>query len=371
MARPSNFRQMSHPVRMGRPGSPAAPGISVLILTRNEEQDLPGCLQSVAWSDDIHVYDSMSTDATVEIATRFGARVTQRPFDNWASHQNWGLRNIAFRHPWVFYIDADERMTPALAEHALAAVRAARDEVAFRVQRRDFFLGTWLRHVQTSPFYLRLFRPERMRYERLVNPVSIPDGPAGELSGYLDHFPFSKGLSHWITRHNSYSSLEAQQTIDNRRGKADFSLREALFAPDFHQRRAHQKELFYRLPLRPLAKFVLLYVGKRGFLDGRAGLTYAILQSIYEYFIVIKTHELKTRGASAPATAHAGIARVDGSAAAQGAVPCSEPGGLPAEAAKAPAPGLAQPPAALPGTLPGTIGGTLPAVAAAGPGGHG
>ena len=76
--------------------------ISVLILTRNEEQDLPGCLDSVAWSDDVHVYDSMSEDRTVEIARSRGARVTQRPFDNWASHQNWGLANIAFRHPWVF-----------------------------------------------------------------------------------------------------------------------------------------------------------------------------------------------------------------------------------------------------------------------------
>lgn len=270
-----------------------APGISVLILTRNEEQDLPGCLQSVAWSDDIHVYDSMSTDATVAIAQRFGAHVTQRVFDNWASHQNWGLQHIGFRHPWVFYIDADERMTPELVAQAQAAVRAARDEVAFRVQRRDFFLDTWLRHVQTSPFYLRLFRPQCMRYERLVNPVSIPDGPVGELTGYLDHYPFSKGVAHWITRHNNYSGLEAMQIIENRRGKAAFSLAEALFATDFHRRRARRKALFFRLPMRPLVKFAILYLGKRGFLDGRAGLTYAVLQSIYEYFIVIKTRELE------------------------------------------------------------------------------
>ncbi|WP_231586366.1 glycosyltransferase family 2 protein [Cupriavidus basilensis] len=322
----------------------AAPGVSVLILTRNEEQDLPGCLQSVAWSDDIHVYDSMSTDATVQIARRFGAHVTQRPFDNWASHQNWGLRHIRFRHPWVFYIDADERMTPALVEQVCAAARGARDEVAYRVRRRDFFLGTWLRHVQAAPFYLRLFRPERMRYERLVNPTSIPDGPVGELSGYLDHFPFSKGLSHWIARHNGYSSLEAQQTIDNRRGKADFSLREALFARDFHRRRAHQKELFFRLPLRPLAKFLLLYLGKRGFLDGRAGLTYAILQSIYEYFIVIKTRELRAQATAAAAAA-------DGDPAAPDLVPCSEPA-LAADLARLPAAAPAAMPAAMPAALP-------------------
>lgn len=267
--------------------------ISVLILTRNEERDLPGCLDSVSWSDDVHVYDSMSDDATIAIAERHGARVTQRPFDNWAAHQNWGLQNIAFRHPWVFYIDADERVTPQLRDAMLAAVSNPGDVVAFRVQRRDFFLGQWLRHVQTSPYYLRLFRPGKMRYERLVNPVSIPDGATGEVDGFLDHFPFSKGLTHWVARHNNYSSLEARQILENRQRNDTFRFSKVLLAKDFHERRFHQKELFYRLPLRPLLKFALLYFFKRGFLDGRAGLTYAALQSIYEYLIVLKMRELE------------------------------------------------------------------------------
>lgn len=269
--------------------------ISVLILTKNEQQDLPGCLQSVSWSDDIHVYDSLSSDQTIAIAEQFGATVTQRAFDNWAAHQNWGLRNISFKYPWVFYIDADERMTPDLVASVKAAVINSGDNVAYRIQRRDFFLDTWLRHVQTSPFYLRLFRPDKMRYERLVNPISIADGPVGELTGYLDHFPFSKGVTHWVDRHNSYSSLEAAQIADNRKGAEQFSLYGAFFERDFHKRRFHQKELFYRLPFRPLIKFFLLYIGKRGFLDGRAGLAYAILQSIYEYFIVLKTRELSAK----------------------------------------------------------------------------
>lgn len=270
------------------------PNISVLILTKNEQQDLPGCLESIAWSDDIHVYDSMSTDDTVVIAERFGAKVTQRPFNNWASHQNWGLQNISFKHPWVFYIDSDERMTPELVLAVQQAVASASDEVAFRLQRRDFFMGTWLKHVQTSPYYMRLFRPEKMRYERLVNPISIADGRVGEVSGYLDHFPFSKGIGHWVDRHNSYSRFEAQQITENRKAQASFSLAKAFTARDFHERRFHQKELFYRLPFRPLIKFLVLYVGKRGFLDGRAGFTYAMLQSIYEYFIVLKTRELES-----------------------------------------------------------------------------
>lgn len=270
--------------------------VSILVLTKNEQQDLPGCLRSVAWSDDVHVYDSLSTDRTLDIAHEFGATVTQRAFDNWAAHQNWGLQNIPFKHPWVFYIDADERMSPELVTAVRAAAADPGEHVAFRVQRRDFFLGTWLRHVQTSPFYLRLFRPERMRYERLVNPVSLPDGPAGQVPGFLDHFPFSKGISHWLERHNSYSTLEARQIVENRRQHGGFSIAKAFGAKDFHERRFHQKELFYRLPLRPLAKFALLYGVRAGFLDGRAGFTYAVLQSVYEYMIELKTKEL-LRGA--------------------------------------------------------------------------
>lgn len=269
------------------------PNISILILTKNEQQDLPGCLQSVAWSDDVHVYDSISTDETLAIARQFGATVTQRPFDNWAAHQNWGLKNIPFRHPWVFYIDADERMTPELAESVQAIVASPGVNVAFRLQRRDFFMGTWLQHVQTSPFYMRLFRPEKMRYERLVNPLSIADGPVGLVTGYLDHFPFSKGIGHWIDRHNGYSRFEAQQIVNNREAGEGFSFTKALIAKDFHQRRYHQKELFYHLPVRPLLKFLLLYLVKRGLLDGRAGFTYAVLQAIYEYFIVLKVRELE------------------------------------------------------------------------------
>lgn len=268
-------------------------GVSVLILTKNEQRDLPACLASVAWSDDIHLYDSFSTDDTVTIAEAAGAHVTKRVFDNWAAHQNWGLQNIRFKHPWVFYIDADERMTPELRDAVLHAAAHAGDKVAFRVQRRDFFMGTWLKHVQASPFYLRLFRPEKMRYERLVNPVSLADGPVGRVGGFLDHFPFSKGIVHWVERHNSYSTLEAQQIVANRVSNVAFSPLKAFTAKDFNERRFHQKELFYRAPLRPLLKFLLLYVGRGGFLDGRAGLTYASLQSIYEYFIVLKGRELQ------------------------------------------------------------------------------
>jgi glycosyltransferase involved in cell wall biosynthesis len=267
--------------------------ISVLVLTKNEEKNLPGCLDSVAWCDDVHVYDSHSDDGTVAVAESRGAHVTRRPFDNWAAHQNWGLAHIPFRHPWVFYIDADERMTPELVTACRHAVDHAGENVAYRVQRRDFFMGTWLKHAQNTAFYQRLFRPERMHYERLVNPVSVPDGPVGDVEGYLDHYPFSKGISDWLTRHNAYSTLEARQILLNRETGGQFSLRAALFDKDFNVKRYHQKELFYRMPARPLVKFLFLYLVKRGFLDGYAGFTYSALQCIYDYMIILKTRELQ------------------------------------------------------------------------------
>ncbi len=270
--------------------------VSVLILTKNEQQDLPDCLKTVRWSDDIHVLDSYSDDDTVAIAEASGAKVWYRKFDYFSAHQNWAVENIDFKHPWVFYIDADERVTPSLMEAVQAAVAAPGDCVAFRMQRRDFFLGQWLKHVQTSPFYIRLFIAKKMHWGRMGHPVSLPDGPVGDLTGYLDHFPFSKGLSHWILRHDKYSTEEAQQITENRRNNVPFSFSQAFLCRDFHQKRYHQKELFYRLPGRPMIKFFLLYLLKRGFLDGGAGFTYAALQSIYEYMIVLKTTEIEQAG---------------------------------------------------------------------------
>ena len=268
-------------------------GVSVLVLTKNEQQDLPGCLQSVSWSDDIHVYDSFSTDETVAIAMRFGATVTQRPFDNWAKHQNWGLMNIQFKHEWVYYADADERVTPELAEAIHQAILAKPDFVAFRVQRRDYLMDTWLQHVTPSPFNIRLFRPASIRYERLTNPVTIVDGCIGEIREHFNHYPFSKGMTHWFDKHNNYSSFEAGQIVSCKKSAVKLNFRKLIFGSNRNERRFHQKELYYRLPFRPVLMFVLLYIFKRGFLDGKAGLTFAFLRSIYEYMIVLKVREME------------------------------------------------------------------------------
>ncbi len=270
--------------------------ISILILTKNEQQDLPGCLDSVNWCDDIHVYDSFSDDDTVSIALSAGAKVTQRKFDNWSSHQNWGLSNISFKYSWVLYIDADERVSDDLKKNILSMDLTDSADVAYEIQRRDFaWNGTWLKRAQISPFYLRLFRPEKMRYERLVNPISIPDGTVGRVAGFLDHFPFSKGFRYWWQRHLSYADMEASMRLEDMGKGTKFSFRKALFGKDFTEKRYHQKGIFYKLPGRPIIKWFYMVIWRRAFLDGRAGVTYSTLQSIYEYFIVLRTKELQNK----------------------------------------------------------------------------
>jgi glycosyltransferase involved in cell wall biosynthesis len=271
--------------------------ISVLILTRNEQRDLPDCLASVSWSDDIHVFDSHSTDNTVEIAKAAGAHIHTRTFDDYATHRNAALTSIPFKHPWVFLPDADERPTADLSrEMQQIALAAPSQTAAFRVRRRDFLFDTWLQHAQISPFYIRLVRPERARYTRAINEVLEIDGPVAELSYPLDHFPFSKGIARWVEKHNLYSTMEAELIVRNQ-GLQNPSLVTALRDPDFHTRRLHQKAIFYRLPGRPLIKWLYMVFLRGGILDGAAGLTYATLQAFYEYLIVLKTKELRRGGA--------------------------------------------------------------------------
>jgi glycosyltransferase involved in cell wall biosynthesis len=273
--------------------------VSVLILTLDEEINIGACLDALKWCDDIVVLDSFSQDRTVEIARERGARVLLRTFDNWSSHQNWAVTNILFRHPWVLYLDADERCTPELCGEALRRAVPEAPETAFRIRRKDFYMGRWLRHAQLYPTWLvRLFRPERIRYERLVNPVANVNGPVGELAEHILHYPFSHGASHWIARHNRYSDLEAQEMFKVRSQRSGSVI--GVFAGDPNARRRALKELFFRMPARPLVKFCYYYFLRRGFLDGRAGLTYSRLQAMYEFMIDVKYRELLRREKGLP-----------------------------------------------------------------------
>ena len=272
--------------------------VSVLILTLNEEINIEQCLDSLSWCDDVVVLDSLSTDRTVALAEERGARVVKRPFDNWSAHQNWAVTNIDFRHPWVLYLDADERCADDLRDEVLERARSGATEAAFRVRRKDFFMGQWLKHAQLYPsWFVRVFRPERIRYERLVNPVAIVDGATGELQSHIIHYPFSHGVSHWIARHNRYSDLEA---IEAAKVRDRFVPGGSLWSRDPNERRRALKDVFFRLPARPLVKFLYYYGWRRGFLDGRAGLTYATLQAIYEYMIACKGTELDRRRRGLP-----------------------------------------------------------------------
>ncbi len=273
--------------------------ISTLILTKNEEQDLPGCLDSVAWCDDIHIFDSESTDSTAEIAGSRGAHVTVRPFDNYASQRNAALQ-LPFRHPWVLVLDADERPTPELSAELQKIARAAPTEVsAYRLRRRDFLWGTWLKHAQLSPFYIRLLRPERVHYIREINEILEVNGKVGELHAPLDHLAFSKGLAHWVAKHNAYSTREAELLASGDAVRAA-SLHQAFLATDFHTRRIAQKALFYKLPGRPLIKWLFMMFVRGAILDGHAGITYATLQAFYEYLIQTKRTELLRQHANQP-----------------------------------------------------------------------
>lgn len=265
--------------------------VSIFILTLNEASNIEACLNSVAFADDIVVLDSYSTDGTVGLAEAKGARVVQRKFDNWAAHQNWAMANIKFKHEWVFYLDADERMTPELQAEILAIATNNADTCrGYFAGRTNFFMGRTITHCYPPVPIMRFFQPEHIRYERLVNPIAVIDGETGHLESRFLHYNFSKGLTEWFDKHNKYSLSEAKEGLKAlRQQDPDVS----LFSKDRALKRVALKNLALRLPGRPFAKFIYLYVLKMGFLDGKAGFTYCVLQSIYEYLIDLKMWELK------------------------------------------------------------------------------
>ena len=263
-----------------------------MIITKNEEVNLPGCLESVSWADDIHVFDSFSEDKTEEIANAFGVKLSKRQFDNYANQRNKALQS-KFKNPWVLILDADERVTPELKNEIESFVQSTDgSEAACRMRRRDYFMGTWLKRAQISPYFTRLVKPDSVHYEREVNEVLCVNGKIVEFDSCLDHFPFSKGIAHWVDKHNVYSTMEARliesQVFDDGR------LTDGLFAADFNERRVAQKKLFYKLPLRPLIKWLYMMFIRGAILDGKAGFHYAMMQSFYEYLIMLKSEEIKS-----------------------------------------------------------------------------
>jgi glycosyltransferase involved in cell wall biosynthesis len=279
--------------------SEIAVGISVLVLTLNEEVNIAGCLESVAWSDDVVVLDSLSSDRTVEIAREHGVRVVQRVFDNYANQRNYGLQDVPYEHDWVLMLDADERVPDDLrAEMLLATVAADESTALFRMRRKDHLFGRWIRGSSGYPTWFgRLARVGRVWVERSINEEYHSDGVVRELHSHLHHYPFSKGISAWLAKHDRYSSMEAQLRFDC--GRRAWHMRD-LAAGDPNIRRRALKGLVYGLPGRPVLMFGALYFLRGGFLEGRAGLTFSLLRAYYEYLIDCKQVELERRGRGLP-----------------------------------------------------------------------
>lgn len=266
--------------------------ISVLILALNEEANLPRCLESVQWSDDVVILDDGSTDRTIEIAETYGARVIKHSAGGERAQRTYSLREIEFKNPWVYNPDADEVTTPGLRDEMLAAAAdSSRPEVAYRVRFKVMFMGRWIKHSSLYPTWVvRLFKPDRISFSRDINLHYDVDGPVGYLKHHFEHYSFNKGLHHWFEKHNRYSTHEAEQALKERTGRIPLRDLVSRF-PD--KRRRALKRLAWRMPLRSYAVFVYLYLVRLGFLDGRAGFNYCTLRFIYETMIDLKVKELR------------------------------------------------------------------------------
>ena len=274
-------------------------GISALILTYNEEKNLPACLESLTWCDDVVVFDSFSTDRTVEIAQAAGARVVQRIFDNEKNQREASLKS-GFKHPWVYNPDADEITLPDLRDEIISVVSdPARSAVAYRVRFKTMFMGHWIKHSSLYPTWVvRLFRPEKVSFSRNINLHYIVDGQQGQLENHFEHRTFNKGLNAWFEKHNRYSWYEALEAI---KSLENSSVPWADLISSSEVRRRHAlKEISFRLPFRPTLRFLYMYILRFGFLDGWAGLTYCRLLAIYEYMIVLHMKELNRRNNGLP-----------------------------------------------------------------------
>lgn len=283
--------------------------VSVLIPAKNEEENLPACLASVARADEIFVVDSQSEDRSVAICEQNGAQVVQFHFNGrWPKKKNWSLENLPFKHDWVLIVDCDERITDELWDEIAEAIQKP-DFSGYYLNRRVFFLGKWIRFGGKYPDWnLRLFRHANGRYENLHTEeirntgdnevhehVVIDQGEVGYLKNDMLHIDF-RDLFHWLQRHNRYSNWEARVYYNILNGMGEDGTIGANLFGDSVQRKRFLKKIWVRLPFKPLLRFVLFYFIRLGFLDGRAGYIYGRLLSQYEYQIGVKLFELQKFG---------------------------------------------------------------------------
>ncbi len=268
--------------------------LSVVILTLNEERNLPACLQSLEGLDaEVFVVDSGSDDDTVRIAKEAGGHVCHHEFENYAAQRNWAFENLPINTPWTLCLDADERLTPELRWEIIERISVPDGGPdGYMMKRRTYFLGKWIRYGGQYPAYhLRLFKTGKGRCEdRLYDQHFLVEGKVSSLKNdYIDII--TADLSSWIDRHNRWATLEASEILAQKAGGE--SARSNVVAPKLFgtpiQRKRFLRAIIYqRFPLflRPFLFWIYGYVLRLGFLDGMPGLIFHTLQRFWFRFLV-------------------------------------------------------------------------------------
>lgn len=260
--------------------------ICTIVLTFNEEANIRPCLESaLELSDDIFLVDSFSTDRTVEIARRFTDKVYQNPWIDWAEQRNWALDNLPLSHEWVFFLDADERVTPEFAAELSQLLAQVPQEVAgLNVHFRFFFLGRPLKYAYESPPVLRLLRRGRgYWYTEGAREYARLQGNTLSIKSKLDHRD-EKGLAAWSVKQTGNALRELHLRQDSLS-----PVRNPLHQNDVYEteerpiRRWLRKRFWERLPFlwRAFPYFCYRYFLKGGIFDGKAGFAYCFLHALW------------------------------------------------------------------------------------------
>lgn len=272
--------------------------LTVIILTFNEAQHLQRCIDSVKnIPSSIFVIDSYSTDDTVAIAQALGATVYQNKWINYATQFNWALDNCPIESEWILRLDADEIVTPGLAQNIETQLANIPAEVTgLTINRQIHFLGKWIKRGGIYPIApLRLWRNGKGRCEnRWMDEHIIVEGKVQHLNGDIADINLNN-LTWWTTKHNHYASREAIDLLMIKYGSsADTS--HATTGQQAKYKRWLKENIYSRLPLgvRAFSYFILRYIFMLGFLDGWQGLAFHSLQGLWYRFLVdLKVYELE------------------------------------------------------------------------------
>ena len=265
--------------------------ISVIILTFNEENNLPDCLVSLQdLTEEVFVVDSGSTDHTLEIAREWGAEVVEHPFQNYGQQRNWALDNLPLRFEWTLQLDADHRVTPELRASLQNLFNPLPPDAVqgYMVSRRTMFLGKWIRHGGHYPVYHAvLFRRQAGRCEdKLYDQHFVVQGTVRKLRGDIVDV-ITDSLTTFTERHNRWSYLEAAEQSNSNRQAGERRIQPRMTGTPMEQRR-FLKSAYERWPLfvRPFLYFIVRYFFRLGFLDGRRGLIFHLLQGFWFRFLI-------------------------------------------------------------------------------------